>query len=181
MTRSQDILLQRTLSMAIILLFVVACGIFAMSFAPAESQLEIPKFKTGNKPVENSAPVQLDPELEALAHKRMTRKVAPVANQAAKAVAPDLATLVRVRGIMAYGDPKDNEAIIETMRTNTTRSYKAGDKISDVEATIQKVESTVTFNYDGKQVQLGMQSNERAGVNSIAQPTVQDSNIATGK
>ncbi len=73
-----------------------------------------------------------------------------------------LETLIRVKGIMDFGDPKSMEAIIETMRASRTANYKVGDTIESVGAVVTKIDSAVTFNYDGRSITLNVNSGEAA-------------------
>ncbi|HYG77640.1 MAG TPA: hypothetical protein VEK08_21725 [Planctomycetota bacterium] len=92
----------------------------------------------------------------------MTRTVVPRIEVAPKPPAPNLASLLRVKGIMDFGKSQSNEAIIEILRVNQTRSFKVGETVPDAGATITKIDSAVTFAYDGKSVRLEVNATESA-------------------
>lgn len=83
---------------------------------------------------------------------------------------PELGMLIRLVGVLSYGDPKDNEALIEILRTKQTRSYRAGDTIPEINATITRIDSAVILEYNGKQARLEVRNDERAESGQIATP-----------
>jgi hypothetical protein len=112
---------------------------------------------------------QTDGRVAKLSNVRMSRPIATPSATKAKA-APPLETLIRVKGVFAYGDPKDNEALIEVIRSNQTKGYRVGETIPEVNATVVKIDSSVTFQYDGKTLKLEIQNNQRADAGPIAAP-----------
>jgi len=101
---------------------------------------------------------QTDPLLEDLAKARITKNVPPPKppEPPKKTVMP-LRSLVRLKGVMDFGDPNSNEAIIEILRTGETKSCSAGKVINlapNPNAKVLKVDSGVTFEYQGKEVRL---------------------------
>jgi hypothetical protein len=78
--------------------------------------------------------------------------------------------LIAVKGIMDYGDPKENEALIELLRANRTLSCKAGQTMQEVNAQVVKIEKAVTFKYDGKNVVLGIRDQAGSASGDLAAP-----------
>ena len=117
-----------------------------------------------------SEPVKVDPKVSRLSGVKMSKTIIPKSTTAVQPPAPELHTLIRVKCIMDFGDPKKNEAVIESLRTRQSKAYKAGDTIADVNATITEIGETVTFSYDGKVLKMDMRINERAESLPIATP-----------
>lgn len=136
---------------------------------------------TNNGPNNKSAAEKSDPKLERLATSRMTRTVVPRQVIVQKPVAPDLNTLIRVKGILDFGDPKSNEAVIETLRNNQTRNYRVGDTIPDINAVISKIDTAVTFEYDSKTLRIEIKSNDRTELSPIGSRTAKDTYTATAE
>ncbi len=107
----------------------------------------------------------------------MTPKVEVVVNPPV----PELATLIRVKGIMAYGDPKDNEAIIEIIRINQTKTYRIGETVHETNAVITAIDKGVTFTYDGQTTRLEIKANERVDYRPIATPGEKPDLFAVGQ
>lgn len=170
MTRTVELLLDRAARICSLMLIVAAGCLLYLSTRESNGPVFSPDFMAiaqGPSKVEAKSP---DRDLARLAEKRMTRKIEPKATVIAKPVVPELSSLVKLRGIMTYGEAKDNEAIIETLRNGQTRAYKVGDKLSDVSASVLKIESGVIFEYDGKEISIGMQNADRPSMGVIAQP-----------
>ena len=106
-----------------------------------------------------SAELPADPALAKLAAARFSKTIAPKAPVVVvKPPAPALGSLIRVKGIMDFGDPKTNEAIIEIIRDHSTRNFVAGTQVEGVGAAVLKVDSAVVFQYDGKEISMGVNS-----------------------
>ena len=157
MTRSMEKHVRWLLKIATFLLIagVLAVGSLILRFQterlPAE--LASPPLNAAKK---QSAPEPaVNPMISKLAGLRMSKAVAVKAQVPVKPAAPKLSLLVRVKGILDFGDPASSEVIVESMRSNSTKNYKVGEPINGVAATVVKIDSLVTFKYDGAEVQLG--------------------------
>jgi hypothetical protein len=162
MTRNLEAIFRRALRVLSFLMLACAAAlaVFIMLGKNAPTRLEVPKAPDLTQKKENLPP--LDPRYTKLAVSKMTKTIVPTAETVQKPVAPNLGSLIRVKGIMDYGDPKTCEAIVESLRSNKTKSYRIGDTIDDVSAKVTKVDTGVTFEYDGKSVTLNVNSGETA-------------------
>ena len=160
MTRGLERLLRRVLTVlayGLVLGGAVLCvDVFLSPPVPAAVEFSLPEV-AGPKGDSISQP---DPKIARLAATRMSKASAAKLDTPQKAPVPGLATLLRVKGIMDYGDPKNNEAIIEIVRANKTANFRVGDTIAEVNAVVTKVDTGVTFDYDGKSVRLNVYSGE---------------------
>jgi hypothetical protein len=169
MSRGLERALRRSLIVAtVIAMLAVACLIAQLVFLPQQpiavsTVLEPPSSA-------NSESLPVDPKLDRLTTAKMSRTVKEQANVVVKPPTPDLSTLIQLRGIFAFGDPKDSEALVESLRTNQTTGYKVGQSVKGVEATVIKIAKNVTFKYDGKEVTLDIKSNDRASNAPVATP-----------
>jgi hypothetical protein len=120
-----------------------------------------------------------DPKIEKLASVKMTRTIKEKSETVVKPPVPDLGTLIQVKGIFAFGDPKDTEAVIENLRTNQTDSYKAGNAVKGINASIVKIAKNVTFSYDGKEITMEIKSSDKAAYAPIATPGFGETMAAT--
>ena len=148
---------------------LAALVLLAVSFLSPPEALPLPTLESAPSPTGQKEMKRRDPKLEQLAGARLTRTVsAPAA--AAKAVAPLLQTLIRLKGIMDFGDPKVNEALIEDIRSGQTKSYRVGQVVEGVNATVTKVDSGVTLVYEGQTVRLEVQSETHSETAPLAGP-----------
>ncbi len=163
MTRGLEALLRKILNAAAVLLMTLAIvlGVKAANYrataTPAESLTRSESKKTAAK-------VPVDPKLAKLSDLKMSKAGAVIIETISKPAAPPLSSMIRVKGIMDFGDPKTTEAIIESIRLNKTNNYKTGETVEGVGATVAKIDSTVTFNYDGKAVTLSVNGGESAEI-----------------
>jgi len=145
------------------LALVVAAGVVAyMAVMYAPPAITVKEVKA---PVQTTLeqPTQDDEVTKQLAGARMTRTVVPKVEVAPpKPPAPKLSTIVRLKGIMDFGDPKANEVILENVRTNQTRGYKAGQSVDGVDAKIIKIDNDVLIEYDGQKIKLKIDGEEAA-------------------
>lgn len=169
MTRGMEALLRKSICAASGLLLLAGAGLGVWAFAEPDEDLSVsdPKPAPASKPPEQ-APAS--PPWDPLARARMTRTIAPKPPSAQKPQTPALDTLIRVRGIMDFGDPKTNEAIIEDLKSGKSRSYHMGERVHGLDAVITQIDSGVTFTYDGKTVRLEMRGNERSEGRPMASP-----------
>lgn len=141
---------------------VVAAGLVvykAVTYAPPAITIK------EVKPAAQAAPEQRtqDDEITQLAGAKMTRTVVPTVEAVPpKPPAPKLSSIVRLKGIMDFGDPKTNEVILENVRTNQTRGYKAGQSVDGVDAKILKIDNDVLIEYDGQKIKLKIDGEEAA-------------------
>ena len=166
MTRGMEKRLRQILT--ILSLAFAASALFVAQRALTKSDVSATVAAAPSHPVVTPKPPETqDPLIEKLRTSKMTRAIvvkrpAPVAVAAAKPAAPELSSLIRVRAILDFGDPKDNEVVVEVIRTGSSRSYRAGDLIGDVNASIVSIDKFVTFKYEGKTLQLDVRSGEKA-------------------
>lgn len=169
MNRRAERILQRVFNVTACALLLGALALLAKIFVlPTPS----PCADEGYEPKLAASPdksAQADGRVAKLSNVRMSRPI--TAPLVAKTKAPPLETLIRVKGVFAYGDPKDNEALIEVIRSNQTRSYRVGETIPEINATVVKIDSSVTFQYDGKTLKLEIQNNQRADAGPMAVPS----------
>jgi len=171
MNRGTELWLGRGLFALAGLAALAACGLVALTAfeqPDAGAEAVLPACGAERKP-QSSAPAH--PALEKLAQTNMTRTVAPKAAASQKPVAPPLEALIRVKGIMDYGDPKTNEAIIEDLRSGQAQNYKAGDKLKDLDALVKQVDVAVTLEYDGKTIRMDTRGGERSEHKPVASPS----------
>ncbi|MBI3828867.1 MAG: hypothetical protein HY291_05090 [Planctomycetes bacterium] len=178
MTRGMEALLRNLILAAAGLLLLAGIGLAAWAFTENEEppQSLEPKAATAGKTSPELAPA--NPQLDQLARAKMTRTVTPKAATTAKAAAPALDSLIRIKGIMDYGDPKSNEAIIEDVKSGRAQSYRAGDRLQGVDAVVTQVDSGVSIQYDGKTVRMEVRGNEQSEGKPMASP---GSNVRTAE
>jgi type II secretory pathway component PulC len=168
MTKRMERWMERLLNTTTVLLLAGTLAVVYVAFKAEEVSVD---FKTHSSPVE-SGPGRLETSNETvrkLADTQMTRTVAPKAEvQAPKPPAPKLSSILKLKGIMDFGDPKANEAILENLRTNQIRGYKAGQSIEGIDAKIIKIENDVYFEYDGQKIKLDMNGDEAASSLPVA-------------
>jgi hypothetical protein len=106
-----------------------------------------------------------DPALERLRSAKMTKTIVkrqPAAAVPVKPPSPDLSNLIRVRAILDFGDPKENEVVIEVIRTGNSKSYRVGESIADINASIMQIDKSVTFQYEGRTLQLDVRNGDKS-------------------
>jgi len=166
MTRGLQLLLKRLIRVITLILFLVA-GIVAVNlyFSPPQAALIELKTLDSQKAPDSGKSKASDPKLAKLLNAKMSKTViAKVEAAPPKPPVPSLKTLVRVKGIMDFGDPKSNEAIVETIKGNQTKSYRVNERVHEVDAVITLIDTAVTFQYDGKTIRLNVNSSESAEV-----------------
>jgi hypothetical protein len=93
-------------------------------------------------------------DLAALAARKMTKTlvkvVPPPPPPPPKPPAPPLESLMRLTGVIDFGEPNPKEAFIETRANTQTRAYKIGDPIGTSGAIVKAIADGVTIEYDGK-------------------------------
>ena len=162
MNRRAEVWLRRGLYGLSFCLFAGAVAVgCVVAFSPPEASA-VPDGGAA-VPVDRKEPqaVPSDPGITRLAGLKMTRSSVGPRKEAAKPAAPTLSSLIRVKGIMDFGDPKTNEAIIENARTNEARSYRVGDTLQGIPAVVTAIDEAVTFTYEGKPVRLGVSSPDK--------------------
>lgn len=163
MTRGVEALLRRGLLLLSLCLLGTAVVLAVKTFlAPPESPKLPPAAIASEKKIEPH--VQADPKIAKLLSSRMNKTIVPRVEVVQKPPAPALSSLLRVKGILDFGDPKTAEAIIEIIRGNQIKTFKVNDTIVEVGATLTHIDTAVTFNYDGKSVRLSVNSGESADV-----------------
>ena len=167
MTRTLEAVLRRTLQLlaCVMLLSAMVLLVYAFSSSRTPSDGDIAAMESpGTVQGGQKAPV-LDAKIERLAESRLNKTIIAAKTEAPpKPPAAPLASLIRVKGIMDFGDPKNNEAIIEHIKSTQTKSYRAGETLQDVGAVIVHIDSGVTFKYDGKDIRLNVNSEESAEI-----------------
>jgi type II secretory pathway component PulC len=182
MTRRTEVLLRKAMDTLSVLLLLGGIGLAVWVYAGPQRtrdlEIELPQNSKAEPRVET------DPKIKNLGGVKMSKTVTAKVEMPVKPPAPDLATLIRVKGIMAYGDPKDNEAIIETIRINQTKTYRVGETVPEANAvvtSINKDNKVVEFTYDGKTTRLEMKSHDRAEYRPVATPGEKPDAIAAGQ
>jgi hypothetical protein len=170
MTRGTEALLRNLILAASALLVLAGAGLGVWAFTEREDGAGPEDANPIGDAKPPSAVIQDNPQLDQLARAKMTRTVAPKASSTAKPPTPALDTLIRVKGIMDFGDSKSNEAIIEDVKSGRSQNYHVGEQVRGTEAVITQIDSGVTFKYDGKSVRLEMRGNERSESKPMASP-----------
>lgn len=171
MNRTREVWLQRAMLSLSGLLLLAAGALLVLAFTQKEEEFaEAPSPQTADSSTRVSAAEAQNPALQKLAQARMSRTVTEKATASAKPVAPPLESLIRVKGIMDYGNPKTNEAIIEDVRSGRSQTYKTGEHLQEVDAVVKQIDSAVILEYDGKTVRMEMRSGERSEFKPMASP-----------
>jgi hypothetical protein len=169
MNRGVERLLRRCLWGVSALTAVAAVVLVGVSFLSPPEPLALPSLENAPALPGQKAGKRRDPKVEQLAGARFTRTVlAPAA--AAKPAAPLLQTLIRLKGIMDFGDPKANEALIEDIRSGQTKGYRVGQVVEGVNATVVKVDTGVTLSCEGQTVRLEVEAQTRSESGPLAGP-----------
>lgn len=144
-----------------------AIAVVAMLVARPPVPASIPEIKP---PAPKPATTVRDPLLEQLASLQMTRKVEVAKDEPARRTVMPLNSMIRLRGVMDFGDPKSNEAIIENLRTNETKSYRVGQMVEGPNAKVLKIDQAVTFTYEGQEVRLEVPRDPETGAGPLTGP-----------
>lgn len=163
MTRGLEALLRKILNAAAVLFMALAIAL-GVKVATYHATVSVIDPSTHSESRKTTAKVPIDPKLARLSQLKMSKAGVVVIETVTKPAAPPLSSMIRVKGIMDFGDPKSTEAIIESIRINKTNNYKSGQAVEGVSATVTKIDSAVTFNYDGKAVTLSVNGGESAEV-----------------
>lgn len=173
LTRGSERLAKRLLLAATLLLLVGAGLLLAQAWREAHSTPALPAITAAGArmPFEagKDARTDSDSQVARLATVRMSRTVAKP-QTSGKPSAPALSAIIRVKGIMDYGDPKENEAIIEVLFSGKTVSCKAGDKVEGIDAEVRKIDTGVLFAYDHGEVRLEVWREGQAENLPVASP-----------
>lgn len=162
MTRRVEALLRRGLLLISVCMIGASIALAVKTFLSPTESTKIPTTIVSAKAAEPA--LQNDPKIAKLLSSKMNKTVVPRIEVVQKPAAPALSTLLRVKGIMDFGDPKTTEAIVEIIRANQIKTFKVNDTINEVGATITQIDAAVIFNYDGKSVRLSVNSAESADV-----------------
>jgi hypothetical protein len=162
MTRQRETFHRRLLALLTGLCVLGAAALLARTFTVPPSALmpELPAPAT--PPPRPERILKDDPRAARMMNLKMSKTVVPQAAVPRKAALPELNTLVRLVGVLTYGAPQDNEALIEVLRGRQTKSYRVGDSIPEIKATVAKIDSGVTLDYDGKLTRLDIRSGDQA-------------------
>ncbi|MBE7461898.1 MAG: hypothetical protein HS116_00265 [Planctomycetes bacterium] len=102
---------------------------------------------------------------------QLTQTIVPKARDAHKPPPPPaLETLIRVKGILDFGKPDENEALVEVIKSQETSSYRVGQTVTGVQAQIQKIDAAVTFQYAGQRIELQVHDGSSADASGLATP-----------
>ena len=166
MTRTFEVVLRRTLQLLACVMLLSAMVLLVYAFSSAGLRPEQTVVVPDMNPVQNGQKsAALSPKIEKLAQTQLNKTIIAAKTEAApKPPAASLGSLIRLKGIMDFGDPKNNEAIIEHIKSNQTKSYRVGESVQDVGAVIVHIDNGVTFKYDGKDVRLNVNSEESAEI-----------------
>lgn len=106
---------------------------------------------------------------EALVKKPMSKTIIQTTELKVAAKAA-LDTLIRVKGILDFGSPDANEAIVEILGSRKTVTCKVGQTVEEVGAVVEKIDTAVTFQYDNKSITLKIQSEDQVDGRFLAFP-----------
>lgn len=113
-------------------------------------------------------------DLAALARQKMTKTIVkvvpPPPPPPPKPPAPPLDSLVRLTGVIDFGDQVPKEAFIETRQNTQTRAYKPGDTIGNSGAMVKTIGDYVIVEYDGKLWKLTPRSAELLSADPVGGP-----------
>ena len=170
MTRGEELWIKRTLYAISALMLISSAGVFIFSM-PGSTAIE-----TGlTQPLEaktlaSNAGVQpsLSPALEHLQQTRFSKTI--VTAKVEKPAGPPIQSLIRLKGVMDFGNPKSSEALIENIGTGVVKTYKVGDTLDGIQATVEKIDTAVMIRYEGASVKLEMQNNDRTSIGPLVTP-----------
>lgn len=169
MTRRQEIILKRVSNAVAVVLAVAAPLVVIVALATQSSGGKIEaQVDDGGAGDSRADVLPANPKIKTLMGAKMSRTQAVRKVEVQPAATPDLATLVRVKGILDFGDPKNNEALVESIRSNQTKAYKVGESLDGINATIALIDTAVTFNYDGKKVRLKVNAESTSSALPVA-------------
>lgn len=144
-----------------------AVGMIGLLLVRPPVPAEIPEIHV---PVPGANQPVRDPLMEQLASAQMTRKIeAPPQPVAMRTLLP-LNSLIRLRGVMDFGDPNSNEAIIENLRTGETKSYRVGQVVDGPNAKVTRIDDGATFQYEGQDVRLEVPRDPETGSGPLTGP-----------
>jgi hypothetical protein len=180
MTRQREALCRRLLALLSGTCVLGAIALAAHTFVvpPATQMPELPALAAPQP--RPGQPLLDDPRAARMANLKLSRTVVPQAAVVRKITLPELNTLVRLVGVLSYGAPQDNEALIEVLRSRQTKSYRVGDSIPEIKATVTKIDSGVTLDYDGKLTRLEIRSGEQVQSGELAAPGERTGAAAAG-
>jgi hypothetical protein len=161
MTRGIEALLRRVLMSVSLCLIGAAVALAVKTFIVPSAAPHVPAL-TIAADAKKAVVEPADPRIVKLLSSKMNKTIVPKIEVVQKPAAPALSSLLRVKGILDFGDPKTAEAIIEILRGNQIKTFKVNETIAEVGATITLIDTGVTFNYDGKSVRMTVNSGESA-------------------
>jgi len=98
-----------------------------------------------------AAPKLSAKEVDTFARKPMSRAIVkPTPPPPPKPVVPPLDMVVRLSGIIDYGPDSPREAFIEMRQTGQTKSYRVGDSLPSIGASVKGIADGVVMEYDSK-------------------------------
>ncbi len=96
-----------------------------------------------------------NPDVEALAGKRMSKGVAERSVNLPKASGPaPIDSVLRLKGVMDFGKARPAEAVVELLSERKTGSFLAGDKLGQSGAVLKAVGETVVVEYERRRWKL---------------------------
>jgi hypothetical protein len=128
---------------------------------------ELPAFAPPSIPSPLELRHALPPPVEALANRRMTRKVAARPSQAAAIAAapPALESLVHLTGILDFGGKSPSVAVIET--PTETKGYRPGDSVGSTGALVRSVTDYVILEFEKKRYKLTFKGMEELPAKAV--------------
>lgn len=165
MTRGFQLLLRRIIRVLAFCMFMAALtiGSQVLLSPPQPEAIEL-SLRSKNDVSSEEKIKETDPKIARLLNTKMSKTIVQKVEVVQKPPVPNLSTLIRVKGIMDFGDPKTNEAIVETIKSNQTKNYRVGESVQDVHAVVTSIDSAVTFTYDGKSIRMNVNAAESAEV-----------------
>lgn len=170
MSRSTELFLRSALNiLTVVLLTGGAVLVLNLLFMPSEpKRIELPADQPAD-PKTDDGGGQEDASQQMLVSKRMTKRITAQKSKA-KNITPSLDSLIRVKGIMDFGDPKTNEALIEILKSRKTVSCTVGQTVEGVGAVVFKIDEGVTFKYDNKTIKLKIDEGKQVNARFLASP-----------
>jgi hypothetical protein len=148
--------LVRTLWGAWVVLGAAGLGVLAFALFSSRAPRPFPKVASEVNLAPTVGGPRVNPDVETLAAKRMSKAVAERPRDLPKAAAgpAPIDSLIRLKGVMDFGPPQGSVAVLELPAEQKTRSFQPGDKIGETGAVLKTVGETVVVEYDKRRWKL---------------------------
>ncbi|HEX7900578.1 MAG TPA: hypothetical protein VF950_22625 [Planctomycetota bacterium] len=138
------------------MLGIAGLGLLAWALFSSRPRHPLPSVPTDLVLTPVGAGYRVNPTVEALAGRRMSKGIAELPREASKAAAgpAPIDSLIRLKGILDYGASKPAVAVFELPAERKTMSFQAGDKIGGTGAVLREVGETVVVEYERRRWKL---------------------------